>query len=68
MNEQKPVRPRGTDRAKVVHVIETQGLKGVGTKEDPVRTITQYWDFEGNLLAESDGARQADSSCCPPLR
>jgi hypothetical protein len=68
MNEQKPVRPRGTDRARVIQVIETHSLKGLGASEDPVRVLTQYWDFDGNLLAESDDVRQVDSSCCPPLR
>jgi len=54
MNEQKPVRPRGTDGARVVQVIETHSLKGLGTTEDPVRVLVQYWDFGGCLLAESD--------------
>lgn len=26
----------------------------MGTEEDPVREITQYWDLEGNLLIEKD--------------
>ena len=48
------VTPRGTDKARVMQVIETQAIKGAGTEENPVRTIIQYWDFEGNLLAEHD--------------
>lgn len=28
--------------------------RGCGTEEDPVRTIAQYWDLDGNLLAEYD--------------
>lgn len=47
-------RPRGTDNAKVIKVIQTKSLLGRGTKEDPVRFIYQYWDFKGNLLAEKD--------------
>lgn len=47
-------RPRGTDSAKVIQVIQTKGLIGKGTKEDPARFIYQYWDFEGKLLAEYD--------------
>lgn len=47
-------RPRGTDGAKVIKVIQTQGLIGRGTKEDPARIIYQYWDFKGNLLAYKD--------------
>lgn len=46
--------PRGTDAARVITVIETQSLRGNGTKEDNCRVVTQYWDFDGNLLAEHD--------------
>ena len=48
------VRPRGTDSAKVIQVIETQSLVGAGLSGDPVRVLTQYWDFDGNKLAERD--------------
>lgn len=51
------VRPRGTDSAQVIHVIETKSMRGVGTQEDLSRIVTQYWDFDGNLLAEHDPAR-----------
>ncbi len=47
-------RPRGTDSARVIQVIETQSLKGSGTENDPCRVVIQYWDFDGNLLAEND--------------
>lgn len=46
--------PRGTDSAKVIQVIVTESLRGEGTREDLSRVVTQYWDFEGNLLAEND--------------
>ena len=48
------VRPRGTDKAKVIQVIETESIRGAGTEDDPVRIVKQYWDFDGNLLAEND--------------
>lgn len=48
------VRPRGADKAEVIQVIRTTSLLGEGIKEDPVRYIYQYWDFEGNLLASHD--------------
>ena len=51
---EETVRPRGTDSAKIIRVIETKSLKGRGTEDDLCRCITQYWDFEGNLLAERD--------------
>ena len=47
-------RARGTDSAKVIQVIETKSIRGLGTEKDPVRTITQYWDLEGEFLAEKD--------------
>ena len=46
--------PRGTDSARVVSVIETQALIGTGKEEDKCRIVTQYWDFDGILLAEND--------------
>ena len=45
---------RGTDSARVVSVIETRALRGNGTEEDKCRIVTQYWDFDGELLAEND--------------
>lgn len=48
------VRPDGTKSARVIQVIETKANRGLGTEEDPVRVVTQYWDFEGNFLAEMD--------------
>ncbi len=47
-------RPRGTDSAEVIKVIKTTALRGVGTKEDMSRIVTQYWSLEGNFLAEND--------------
>lgn len=51
-------RARGTDSARVVQVIETKALRGAGTEEDMCRVVTQYWDFEGNLLAERDDCKK----------
>lgn len=48
-------RPRGTDEARVIQVIETRSLRGTGLdKNDMCREVKQYWDFDGNLLAEND--------------
>lgn len=48
-------RPRGTDGARVIQVIETMSLRGTGEDEnDMCREVRQYWDFDGNLLAEND--------------
>lgn len=48
------VRPRGTDSARVIQVIETKAMRGDGTDKDMCREVVQYWDFEGKLLAEKD--------------
>ena len=47
------VRPRGTDNARVIRVIETKALVGRGTADDPASIITQYWSLDGKLLADS---------------
>lgn len=47
-------RPRGTDSAKVIQVIETTALRGEGTEKDKCREVKQYWNFDGNFLAEFD--------------
>ncbi|MGN0305784.1 MAG: carboxypeptidase [Lachnospiraceae bacterium] len=48
-------RPRGTDCARVIQVIETSSIRGTGLDEDDMcRVVRQYWDFDGNLLAEND--------------
>lgn len=48
------MRARGTDSAKAVIMIKTISICGVGTKEDPVREITQYWDLYGKLIVTLD--------------
>ena len=48
-------RPRGTDKARLMEVIETQAIAGDGlSDEDYVRRVKQYWDKDGTLLATSD--------------
>ena len=52
-NEQeKTVRPRGTDSARVIQVIETRAIEGRGTPDDPCRTLIQYWEMDENILTE----------------
>lgn len=48
------LRPRTVDSVKVIEVIETRSLRGLGVEGDPAREVTQYWSFDGKLLAESD--------------
>ena len=40
--------------AKVVQVIETEITRGRGDMGSPMRIVTQYWSFDGDLLAERD--------------
>ena len=54
-------RPNGGKGAKVIQVIETKAMRGLGTEKDPARVVTQYWDFDGNFLAEMD------LEACAPL-
>lgn len=43
--------PRSVELIEVIH---TTATRGKGTNENPVRLVHQYWDKEGNLLAEKD--------------
>lgn len=47
-------RLNGPRSVKVIRVIEVKAKRGLGIKGDPVREITQYWDMNGNFLAERD--------------
>lgn len=48
-------RPRGTDSARVIQVIETKALRGKGeNEEDMCRNVTQYWSLDGEFLVEND--------------
>ena len=40
--------------ARVIQVIKTESLRGEGTQKSLSRIVTQYWDFDGKLLAEND--------------
>lgn len=53
MIEDKAIRPRGTDSAKVIQVIVTESLVGRGTEEDPCYIQKRYWSLDGILLATS---------------
>ena len=44
-------------RVRVRKVIEVVALRGKGTKDDPARTVQQYYDLKGRLLAERELAQ-----------
>ena len=48
------VRVDGPKSVRVISVIEVKANRGLGIEKDPVREITQYWDMDGNFLAERD--------------
>jgi nuclear transport factor 2 (NTF2) superfamily protein len=64
---QNTARPRAVDSAKVIQVIETQSLRGRGTEEDPCRLVKQYWDFDGEKLAERDSFEEEKRAGKPTL-
>jgi hypothetical protein len=46
--------------AEVIQVIRTTLLhRGVGTNENPLRVVTQYWSLDGELLWEVDPGSEA---------
>ncbi len=48
------------DKAEVLQVIRTTLLRRGDGKLDPIRIITQYWSFSGELLAEVDPTPNGD--------
>ena len=58
MSEKNTARPRGTDSARIVEVIETRSLMGEGTPYDPCRAVIQYWHKNGELIATIDSMRK----------
>ena len=55
-------RPRVTDSAKVIQVLEPRALRGSGTKEDMCRIVFQYCAFNGKLLAENDPCQEGSKT------
>ena len=52
-------RPRGTDQARVILVIETHSMRERGTQDDACRNIIQYWSLDEKLLAEYDPFKES---------
>lgn len=46
--------------ARLIEVIEVQGVRGSGTEGDPIREVIQYWSKAGRLLAEYDVDKDGD--------
>ena len=43
---------KGCIKAEMVTVIKTVTVVGDGTKDNPVRTVIQYWTKEGKLIGQ----------------
>lgn len=54
MTEPHRLSLRTPTSVKLITVIEVQSARGMGTEEDMVRPVTQYYDFDGKLLFEHD--------------
>ena len=58
------------EKVEIVQMIKVTAARGTGIKEDPVRQIKQYWDLDGNLIAEKDNIRDKNfatkSAICQP--
>lgn len=39
---------------KIIPVIEVKTKKGLGIEGDKIREVIQYWDMDGNFLAEKE--------------
>ena len=46
--------------AKIVPIIKTTSQFGDGSKNNPYRTVTQYWDIDGNLICAKDPLFEKD--------
>lgn len=42
------------DSAKVISVIKTSSRVGDGTKDNPYRTVFQYWTLNGELICKCE--------------
>ena len=48
------LRTGGIRSIRVIQVIETKTVMGLGVPSDPVREVTQYWGMDGHPLAKAD--------------
>jgi hypothetical protein len=55
------------DELKIVTYIKTTLTREGNGTDDPVRVITQWWDFEGNLLFEYDPTEGTFTRIADPM-
>jgi len=51
---------RTPDSVKIIEVVEVKAARGAGTDDDAVRIVTQWYSFDGKLLAEDDPNKDAN--------
>lgn len=60
MNEKKLLlSDANVNCVEIVEVIRVEFARGAGTEGDPVRTVTQYWSKENQLLVEFDSRKES---------
>lgn len=45
---------QNVENAQVIQVVAIKLVIGDGTNNNPTRSITEYWSFDGELIAISD--------------
>lgn len=50
----KNIQMKTPQSVELIEVIHVETTRGAGTKENPVRVVEQYWNKNGELLAEKD--------------
>lgn len=50
----------GINRARTVQVIEIDKTVGMGTHEDPVRGVKEYWSTKGFKIGEVDTSKLSE--------
>ena len=51
---EKHTRLSNVDEVKVIRVVEVKSIIGEGTKESPIRQITEYFSLDGERIARTD--------------
>lgn len=49
-----PIKPTGTDSARIVTLIVTEAKRGSGVPPDLHRIVREYWTLNGEKVAEYD--------------
>ena len=53
------IRRSSVDSVEVLRVVRIISIVGLGTDEEPIQEVVEYWDMDGNLLARRDQYSEA---------